>query len=411
MRVLDTHGRFFGKLSLIDLSIICCVLSPLPVVYYGYRSFVEPWRLSIDSIDPKTVTAGDGQSVVITGTGFDRESIVQFGGLLPIHPSFLNEAHLGVVVPDDVSPGAQYVRVRNGRGRLVVRENGFRVLWQPKITNIVQRAVQSRHAPPVLEISGRYFEGGCTAWFGGFEVPPSRLEYVNSSRVNITVFAGQLKVGQPAVVRLVNPAGLMTTSTVILGAPPVNPRRDRQLHNPSAPNSTPPVARAEPPRVSLPPIVTPSVTSPQIMLPPPAVLPQKPKPEPVVFLMVCGFPQLTPRQLKEIRPGAVELENGAPIVKVIDKIGKIVPTGASLGAGYGSMGVTWTSKSNLFFAHLLVVGEIAYQDGEIVYMSRGDILRIGTVLNLRVSGEAAVAVVLSDPIPVKRTSLSPRSSE
>jgi hypothetical protein len=259
----------------------------------------------------------------------------------------------------------------------VLEQNAFYTVWQPKITHIMKRQ-SSKPGMALFEIYGQYFQTGCLVYFRDVQVRPEQVEYVDPTHLNITVSDDPRQIGS-AIVRVVNAGGKEAAATVIAKAPPETKARTKE-----PPSASPPI---EPPSAS------------------PPIVPFE-KREPLAVVAVCAFPKLLQDQLKYIQPGHVELENGAVVAKVIHVIGRKTPMAAVAVPGHGGLGAQWTSNRTMVITHLLLKAEIDQEsDGITYYSHRGKLLLVGTVLDLRIDGTAAIAVVLSPPMQVNRSML------
>ncbi|GEM_PF-5762827 len=201
---INGQGLLWGRVNLLDLLVGLFVVSMTPLFYYGYKNVVQYQELKIEKVDPEVVTAGVKRRISIMGSGFDGDSTVQIGDLLPQKGFFMNEARLDVEIPPDIGPGQQRVLIRNRRGRMVMQDEAFTVLiGNPKISQVEMQPAKDGKA--LLVISGNYFEKGCTATLDQF--PLQDLAYKSAMHLEAKVPAYSIEPGQYTVT-VTNPSGM-----------------------------------------------------------------------------------------------------------------------------------------------------------------------------------------------------------
>ena len=388
MQMLKPHGRLFGQLNVIDLTIACCLLSPIPVWYYGYRSLTEPWKLTIQSVEPHRFIAGQDKLLVITGTGFDTDSIVYIATLPPQKAFFYNGAHLAVEVPPEVGPGWQVFRVRNGRGRLVTKQDAFHVVWQPTITS-VRQGLRLKDHRTVLEVYGYYLASGSAVVLD--DVPMANVQFIDSTHLHV-VLPRDHRDGK-MVLRVIEPYEKRKASTTVVVQPPLEP--PVEIDNHSVEGTLLPLkagAGAQSPPLEK------EAASPKR---PPSFIPVHG--DASVVAVVCAFPKLSWQQLVRIDQNAVQVEDGTIVARVINVIGRPVPVTVS-SHGHGS--IQWTSEDSMRLTHLVLMTERVEDARGVTYRYDGRLVRLGSVLNLRFSDTTVRAAILSEPVPVKPSALT-----
>ena len=69
MSVMDSNGRLFGRLNVIDAAVLAIVIAAIPAAVVAYRS-MQSRSIEIARVDPPAVTAGEPARVFLDGTGF-----------------------------------------------------------------------------------------------------------------------------------------------------------------------------------------------------------------------------------------------------------------------------------------------------------------------------------------------------
>jgi hypothetical protein len=103
MTFIDERGRLFGRLNLIDAVVALVLLVLLPLAYVAYLLF-RPAPMTIDSVDPARVTAGQAARVKLHGQNLRPFLRAQVGNTQPL--KFLIESpNDGEIVMPDVPAG------------------------------------------------------------------------------------------------------------------------------------------------------------------------------------------------------------------------------------------------------------------------------------------------------------------
>ena len=354
MRIVDTQGRLFGKVSLIDLTVVSLLMCLTPLFYYAHGSVTGHFALSIEDIRPTTIIAGTDQQLTIMGTGFDDHSTIQLADLPTQQASFINDARLDLEsIPPKIGPGWQAVRVTNGRGRSVIRDQGVYVVWQPEILSVVPRTVPAGSAVNVT-ITGRYFNTGCA----------------------ITI--GSLKVGSVTDISSTQLRALIVPPNGMLG------KMDVCITNPGGKQAVLPKAVE---------IVSPPRSKPtRVVVPPPAPVEQRISTR---FLVTFALHNLTQAQARQLKPGATEYDpnGGAHRATMIE----------------ATRPLSWTTKADrsaarpaesqrAMLARILLSGTRNPPGYPTVYFYRGEPLTdSGIEIPFRFGGQDFVGLTMSMP--------------
>jgi hypothetical protein len=111
--------------------------------------------------------------VSITGTGFDAEPTVTFGGVSATSVSFVSASRIDVVVPAHVA-GPVAVVVRNADGRSATLESGYTYLLPPVVTHVSPAESRAGGGTRVT-VFGSGFVAGASVSFGGRTAYPGIL--------------------------------------------------------------------------------------------------------------------------------------------------------------------------------------------------------------------------------------------
>ncbi len=314
--MVDAQGRLFGKINLIDLAIAAFLLCLVPLGYYASGSVRGRFLLSIESVQPTTITAGAATRLTIMGNSFDDRSTIQVGELPPQQASFINDARLDLAkIPPQIGPGWQPICVTNSRGRFIRRLDAIFVIWQPEIVSVVPRIIPAG-APSRLMITGRYFETGCTVALGPMR--PEHFVHVDSTQIQVVILPARDMRGMMDL-EFANPDGARTVlqKAVEVVSPPVKVAKASSPPAESVKTVSPP---AEPAK-TVPPPAEPAKT-----VSPPSELPPERTPWtdrlPSQFLVTYAFVDLEREQVRQLKRGATEYDpNGgahrATVVEVL----------------------------------------------------------------------------------------------
>ena len=113
MSWVDPQGRFFGKVSVVDLTLVLFLAALSPVAVYGYR-LSQPRPPRVTEIRPRQIPAGG--TLQIQGMNFTPQSRVWLGGLPAAGIQFYGSDLLVVYLPRKTPPGPCAVSVKNPDG-------------------------------------------------------------------------------------------------------------------------------------------------------------------------------------------------------------------------------------------------------------------------------------------------------
>jgi len=182
---MDEKGRFFGKISVVDLLIAAGVLSLLGIWQFG-GMIVRHRNLIIYRVLPNPVVAGDRKPVTVLGTGFSNGCTIRLGHLPEETARFVNEAVLETGAPDSLEPGSYSVRVRDPLGRFAELRDGIPIRWDPRIERLEPRRT---YPGEQVEIHGRYFDTHAGVRLG--DIPLRPLERESWNRLPMKIAADQ----------------------------------------------------------------------------------------------------------------------------------------------------------------------------------------------------------------------------
>lgn len=170
---LDSQGRLFGKLNLVDLLISLFLLSTGGVVAYAVG--VSRYQaLEITHVEPKRIVAGPRQFVVVRGTGFDPPTTLRLGEHISRGGVYWEESVLGIEINEEVEPGFYALWLRDGRGRTATTPDPLEVVWEPKISEVKPKIIYSTGEGAHLDIVGSFFSPLCTIHLGEREIPAEK---------------------------------------------------------------------------------------------------------------------------------------------------------------------------------------------------------------------------------------------
>ena len=373
MRWLDAQGRVFGKVSLVDLVIVCMMISLSPAIYYLYGSVFGKWRMTIVSVSPSHVTAGIERQLTILGYGFDPKSTVQLGQHPPLEPkfvSFINESRLVVDIPIDLEPGWHHVYVRNGRGRLVVQEEAFQIIWVPEMTRVVLTKFEGG-TQVILDIFGRYFEERCEVRLG--------LVSLESTHVDSTHLRVETSIGSGrSDLRVINPTG--ERQAVLAGTVELSPAGIAPLVKKNA------MMKAS--------VHMTSVADALTANPPP-----EEQSTPERLLVLCALSPGSSFRVSSVPRGVIQTDSqGGVLAKIVDVQESVLLTGNTAANPEGSPHV---STETVVLASVVLAGDVRGSGPARIYAYQGRPLAIGSQLELPIGSSKVVGVVVSEPMSLK----------
>lgn len=343
MRFIDERGRLGGRVSLVDVALLLSGLLFISAFTFGYK-LVEHQALRIYQIRPARVTTGVDQRLSIIGTGLDPESVA-FLGNLPLQGRVLNEAFLEAILPSEMDQGMHVVSVRNGRGRLVTKENAFEVIWKPEILRIEPKQIEANRTGKLIVI-GRHFDKDCKVFLGRFRL--RNVTRVNSGYLEITAFPHKMI---PKLYSL-TVANSQERKTTLMNAVKVTPEKEKQY-----------------------------------------------------AAVLCSFSGLDKEKRRCLRPGVVHLGRQEwPTAKVLDVLAR-VPAIQCWVSPKGSPHMTRSSKGVLMVASLVLEGELKKVGEETTFFFEGKPLTSGSPIHLSLhlprrtsgNGRGVTGVLLTEP--------------
>ncbi len=384
MRFIDERGRLGGRVSLIDVALLLSGLLVISAFTFGYK-LVGHQALRIYQIRPARVTTGVNQHFTIIGTGFDLGSVV-FLGSLPLQRRVLNEAFIEAILPSEMDQGMQVVSVRNGRGRLVMKENAFEVIWKPEILRIEPKQIKVNHTGKLIVI-GRYFDKDCKVFWGRFRL--RNVTRVNSGYLEVTAFPHKMI---PKLYSL-TVANSQERKTTVMNAVEVTPNNEKQGEAPFVQGK---IAKL----YSL--TVANSEVTPNNEKQGEAPFVQ----EKIAYAAVlCSFSGLDEEKKRCLRPGVVHLGRQEwPTAKVLDVLAR-VPAIQWWVSPKGSPQMTRSSKGVLMVASLGLEGELKKVGEETTFFFEGKPLTSGSPIHLSLhlprrtfgNGRGVTGVLLTEP--------------
>lgn len=212
MKLLDQRGRLLGRLHLLDGVFLLVGLAWLPLIPYAYRIVSQRTELNLFRVDPAEVYPGKTKTISLSGSGFDPETLVQLGSCPPQKGIYINSARLDVPLPETLSKGSQPLTIRNGRGRLMRKEQAFTVVWEPFIEQV--RFLPTLGGASLLMIYGNAFEPGCSLALDGTLLADTTHQ---SHRVLEVLASMEMTAGAHRI-EITNPSGMKTSWEGIIPA-------------------------------------------------------------------------------------------------------------------------------------------------------------------------------------------------
>ena len=180
--ILDSRGRLFGKINLLDLLALFFLLCLAGTVRYAVGAS-RHHSLKLFSAEPRRIVAGGGKYLMIKGTGFDRSTTIRLGRYPDRGEVYFDESTLGIEIDQRVDPGFYHVRVRDGRGRFAEFPEPVEVIWEPRVKEVKPKILYSTGNDWNLLISGEYFSHPSTVRIQNREltVNGTKFDAINAS--------------------------------------------------------------------------------------------------------------------------------------------------------------------------------------------------------------------------------------
>ena len=182
---MDEKGRFWGKVSVVDLLIGAGGVFLLSILCFG-GTILRSQHLAIYRVLPDPVITGDGKPISVIGTGLLNGCKVRLGFLPEESGRFVNEAWTEVDTPEALPPGSHTVQVRDPRGRFAKLTDGLRIRWDPRIERLEP---QRTYLGEQVEIYGHYFDTQAQVRLGNIPLHP--LDWQNKEHMLIKIEADQ----------------------------------------------------------------------------------------------------------------------------------------------------------------------------------------------------------------------------
>ncbi len=152
------------------------------------------------SISPTSGPVAGGQTVTLTGTGFQTGATVSFGGTAATSVTVLSAASITCVTPAAGTPGAVNVTVTNPDTQSATLTNGYTYVAPPPSITTVSPSSGPTAGGTWITITGSDFQFGATVTIGG------------SAATSVTVFA-------PTTIYCTTPAGTAGAASVTVTNP------------------------------------------------------------------------------------------------------------------------------------------------------------------------------------------------
>ncbi len=163
--IVDSRGRLFGRVNLLDLMALLFLLSLSGTVWYAVRA-VRHRSLEIISLEPKQIIAGRKQGIMIRGTGFEPKTTIRVGNYPDRTGTFVNESTIGTKIPDEYEPGLYRVIVHDRYGRYTALDDAVEIVWVPQITQVKPKQIYNTTRWAKFEIFGKFFSRPCLVHVG-----------------------------------------------------------------------------------------------------------------------------------------------------------------------------------------------------------------------------------------------------
>ncbi len=185
MRLVDPQGRLLGKIHVLDLAGLLLLTLLWPMLVFGLQSLKGQRELAIQKVSPRRVVTGETDKLTVLGTGFDRQTAAQLGHLPFANVTFVNKVWIDIGIPKEFPEGIFRLGIRNGRGRFVLLEEAFEVVWAPSISQV--EVLPTTMDTTLLVIKGDYFGPDCRVAIDSFPV----LGFVHQSTTRLEAIVGE----------------------------------------------------------------------------------------------------------------------------------------------------------------------------------------------------------------------------
>jgi hypothetical protein len=181
--------------------------------------------LTVNGINPSILGLGTSTSVTLSGTGLVSGSTVTFSGTGVTTNGGVNASNGGtqlaftVNVSGGAATGARDITVTNSDGQSVMGVGiltiGSGTTSSPRITGLSPDSAPQGVSSALITINGSGFQTGATVGFSGTGVTVNSVNFVNSSRLDVTVDINGLATPGARDVTVTNPdSGTVTVSSL-----------------------------------------------------------------------------------------------------------------------------------------------------------------------------------------------------
>lgn len=126
MPVIDSQGRVFGRLNIVDAMLVLVVILAMPAAYAAHRLFRDP-PPAITRVWPPAVEQGSSRLIEIQGSNFRPYMRVSFGDQQAASFQFYGAEQAFVPAPSQLEPGAYDVILYDYMREVARLPKGFTV--------------------------------------------------------------------------------------------------------------------------------------------------------------------------------------------------------------------------------------------------------------------------------------------
>lgn len=196
--MVDSQGRVFGRVNLLDLMALFLLMSMGGTLTYAVA--VSRFHLlEVFSIEPRRVVAGSGTSVMMKGTGFDPQTTVRLGDYPDQGGVYFDESTIGMEITEKFHPDLYRVIVHDGRGRYVTAPGAVEVVWIPRTSEVRPHIIYSAGPGARLQILGEFFTDPCSVRVGERELEVTAVTGHRQLEAELGEGAAPLPLGEQAV--------------------------------------------------------------------------------------------------------------------------------------------------------------------------------------------------------------------
>ena len=197
--ILDSRGRLFGRVNLLDLAALLFLLILASSIEYAFRVSSRQ-TLQVFSVEPRRIVAGSGAYAMMKGTGFDVNTTAWIGDYRGHQGKvFYDESTLGIEITEDYPPGIYRIIVQDGRGRYVTLPEAIEVIWVPQIFGVKLRNMYNTGEGARIEILGKSFTTPCSVRVGDRELEVVSVTKHQRIEAQLKEGSAPLPLGEQAV--------------------------------------------------------------------------------------------------------------------------------------------------------------------------------------------------------------------